>query len=463
MSLTFTSESKLFLGSAALLALLCYGNLSDQRSAIERFSVYEDDTTESNRLLRQSGGTLDTHAMNALHVIEKKKLQDRTLADHLNAANLRHLYRDEGFVDGSFHSYDAMPHYIQALAKARSQERVLPTSDLLGVTETARSYLAKIRAVEPYRIRHTNGNPQLNRAILAQQVELDNQIQKTQTTLQQQALAQANNTSNNRAETADKYLENSKGWNVDRQNVHDSHVQNTLRETVQTLGQLDAEIIAPPDEQDPWSAAKTYIETNPQKFTDAKRNNALFALNTIRGSHGVHSGMDYPENKIFEMTWRRVYHPKNQMGEHASNIKDMIVENLADCTVDFGQNNKGTVCASGRIGRTLSSLTMTDADTALGGGGAMTIDAIRNETFEYAQKAIKHQLDIYKASETPEHVALVSSYEQPASSMIVSPQIEQQFKSDVMQKISDHIDHQYGSKLAPANKQTLLNHVEAGI
>ncbi len=232
-----------------------------------------------------------------------------------------------------------------------------------------------------------------------------------------------------------------------------------LQSTVNELADRDGRIVAPMDEPEPFEAIKGYIDASRELNTETKRK-AQHALNTVKNSHQVHSGMQYPENHILKMVWRRSYDPINA-GAASNSIKDMVVNNLVDMTQDLGNNHLSTVCASGRIGRTLSSLTLTDNDKILSERGALTTDAIRNSIFDYTQTMIKQKIESAKQSGNEEQQQLAQSYTDP--SIQVNPDVEEAFKREVINDVQQYMSSQYGDQLNAKTQTSIMQHVEAGI
>lgn len=416
-------------------------------------------TKEANEiplLLSRSSGTMDTFASQAFHSLQQMPVEVRTAEDHLHLASLKHLYHDEGIVNVQ---NDVLPDYIRAMAttlQTTNTPTTNTTPQVFHIADQAESYLAKIRRQYPLRTERQK----LASSTIRQEKVLEDQITQARRAVRHNERIHADINTNTKQDRTQLYLERSKGWRTDHQNVHDSAVMIALQGTVNDLADHDGEIVAPMDEAEPFAAAENYIETHAREFSEDVRTKAKHALRVVQGSNNIHAGMKFPENQIFRMVWRRSYHPTNA-GPASNAIKEMVINNLSDMTQDLGNNNLSTVCASGRIGRTLSSLTYTDNDKLLGERGALTTDAIRNSVFDHTQELIKQKIDVALQSGIEEQQRFAQSYTDP--SIQVSPDIEDAFKRDITNEVQQYMMSQYGDQLTPKTQASIMDHVAAGL
>lgn len=138
----------------------------------------------------------------------------------------------------------------------------------------------------------------------------------------------------------------------DSQNVHDSTLQKTFKESIEKLKKIHGYNKAIP-RKDSLAQLREYIHNN--GFENNTRKQALATLDNIENVNSTISNLnDMCESEILNLVWNRIHHPEND--KNRENIKDILVQQLADGSPDLN-----TVCASGRATRIISALDHTDA------------------------------------------------------------------------------------------------------
>lgn len=233
------------------------------------------------------------------------------------------------------------------------------------------------------------------------------------------------------------YLDEAIVFTSDAQNVHDSKVNEGLREIHAVLAREDYYPVTTA-----FSEAEHYILT--EYVGDAeKRQNAIRTLHMMRTGLRISTFND-TEDHIFAMVWSRTRHPLNK--KNVVLIKEAIANALADC-IEHGN----MVCINGRCGRILNSLTMLDCDPVIA-GGVMTYEAYRAQIFTETQNIIKARVDDYAESDDPAKKKLAESYRGSGSSP--DPEVEERFKQEVCAAIDQNIETYFG-KMSPAELERI--------
>lgn len=399
--------------------------------------------------LELSNGTYDQYAQKAYQDLEERISTDSSprAQDLFDQARILHLYRDEGEIRNA-NGYAPVHLYTKALQSLPQQVGLNP-NETLQMTDQAADYLMKVRQTAPH-VRPSREELQLQEAIEATRIKV------------KEDLLQNKVTSDNKLKTTTDYLDRSKGWTTDTQNVHDSSVQKTMRNTIANLAKKNMDIVPPPGEPVPSIAVVEYMNENASKFSPETRKKAKFALDTMNRSTNIHAGLEHNEQQILDMVWRRSFAAENQ--HHADDIREMTVNSLADMVTDVGYDGKPqltSVCSSGRIARAVDALTVLDQDATFGQQGPMTLNAIRNSVFDYSQEALQNHLQLAKESTDPRFQTLAQSYSDPA--IEVDPQIESQFKSQVVTDVRNHLTDHYLESLSEDAQISIMDHVEAAL
>jgi hypothetical protein len=156
----------------------------------------------------------------------------------------------------------------------------------------------------------------------------------------------------------------------DGQNVHDSAVNRTTKQTYDRIcaennmtalarGQALADVLAA-------------AQSNPR---------AAQAAQQIIDKPAVNSHLEATDAEVLAQIWARQSLPENK--GRRDNLKAAALSALAD----MAEPGPGLVCVTGRTSRLLESLTLVDYDDGL--AGAATVEQYRNEIFDKARHHIE--------------------------------------------------------------------------
>lgn len=448
--LTLGAKQFLFIIIIVIILVVCCPPASESEY-YRNLSMFH---TDIDMILNNSNGTYDSAAITAMQTIQAKPYDQRSATDLYNQARLLHLYRDEGRPDLN----DRTPAilYRDSLLKLQSltDDDKPSTVSVLHMTNNAENYLQKFRDMEP----NSQLFPEINE--LQQMIEITRQ----DTTTNLREIVAEQTADDTRLGKTTAYLEKSKGWESDSQNVHDSSFAKSMQHTIEKLAQKDPQIIPPPGEPSPSYAFRDYLQRGKGNFSSDTKKKALRSLETMEGNQIVHAGMNHNEQQIFNMVWRRSYAKENE--KEAENLREMIVNSLSDMSTDVSNPNRpirefSTVCSSGRIARTVDSLTAVDQDPTFGNSGPQTVDAIRNEIFEFSQQSLQDHIRKASLSSDEKFRNLAESYQNFSTK--VDPVTENTFKSLIMKDVKDHIDSTYQENLRTDTRESILTHVEAAL
>ena len=256
-------------------------------------------------------------------------------------------------------------------------------------------------------------------------------------------------------------LQRSKEWKTnDTQNVHDSGVHNSIRDILSRLQEKDKEVVTPLGLFDVTEDMLRHIQSG--DFSEETKRKAIIACHNGSKSSASHPSLsDLSEQEIMRLVWRRSYHPGNS-SEQQNNIKDMFVHNLADTiTSDKTVPNPEQVCVTGRIGRIVDTLTLTDGDS-INVGQPLSLDMMRNDIFEFAQNQLQRKIQQFSSTADNSNMwAVAQSYEDPT--IEVSSEDENLFKQSVIEDTADYMTRQYGDLISSGHQQSIMNTVQDAI
>lgn len=207
----------------------------------------------------------------------------------------------------------------------------------------------------------------------------------------------------------------------DPQNVHDTKVNDDLRETLRKLEPADVETAI--------ADARGWIRKNVKNPASA-----LSVLDTISRGDSI-STYNTTESDIFSRVWHRCDDKRNAGNSHA--MKTAVAGALTESI-----ENGTMVCMSGRVNRVLGSLVLLDHDPSV--GSAMTHEAYRNEIFESVGKLIDDNINTAASSNDPEMSAVGNAYLTGTTTDNIA---ETKFRDSVKQKIDQLVDG-YKEKLS---------------
>jgi hypothetical protein len=204
--------------------------------------------------------------------------------------------------------------------------------------------------------------------------------------------------SDSKVEAANKFLDGAVVYTSMAENVHDSSVNNDLRETYKILLE-DTDVI-------PRAAAINEVNRCITALKDSqKRKRARETLKKVVENNYI-TAFDAREADIFAVVWARCHHPANATNQ--SLMQEAIIEALVDATEVKADGTLKPVCINGRVARVLNSLTLLDYDTRV--GGAMTYEAYRNQILQETKDIINLTTEEF-ANGTPEQQAALKAYE----------------------------------------------------
>lgn len=191
--------------------------------------------------------------------------------------------------------------------------------------------------------------------------------------------------SNKDAKTKIKKIENynniSQTNHLDTQNVHDSAVNSNLRDTYDIiLGDVNNIL-----KFESTEFIHDYID-DMKDFDATKKKNAKKTLDRMMSSNSkISAANNDTENTVLYNVWNRANHSENIKNGNSTNIKNAIVEALADCVED-----DNVVCSGGRSARIIASLATIDIDQTM--GKVVTKQAYRNEVFKLATESLNREV-----------------------------------------------------------------------
>ena len=386
-------------------------------------------------LRQMSNGANDRAAQRALAILDNSEPFLKG-ADHFYRAELRDLNTHEGFRPSHTRTdeHRILQDYTYALRKPGAEK---------WMQDRIQDYIDRRR--EQYE--SSNLSPP------SQYRELENILNHTkfEDRLKQKEIAK----------TIDKVqrLERKIEWTEnDNQNVHDSGVQNTLKSLIHQVHEKDNEIVLPLEITNVADDITDYIIKG--DFSDEIKSKALVACHRSMQSHASHPTLSHlSEKDILTMVWRRSYHVSNST-KNAEDIKDMVVHNLADTisTIDpKNAMNIEQVCVTGRIGRIMDSLTLTDADS-IHWKRPLSVEAMRNDVLEFTHKTLTDHIAQCETDDlNPLMQKVAQSYKDPM--IEVSTSDELLFTQPVVSKSEEYLEKMYGDTMSETHKMDVLRSV----
>lgn len=215
----------------------------------------------------------------------------------------------------------------------------------------------------------------------------------------------------------------------DPQNVHDSKVNSSLRDTLVKLKKTYKANI------DCVADAKQFIKG---RADEAK---CLQTLQQIEKNAPIMTYAD-TELNIFSYVWERCYLRDNIAASH--DMKTAIADALSDCV-----EGDHLVCINGRCGRLLASLVLLDHDPSI--SVAMTFDALKNQIYGETKDIIDAELAKYEKGSDETKRTFAKIYKEGGE---CDPEVEKVFISDVKKLIDANLK-EYNDKLTAIELQKL--------
>ena len=242
----------------------------------------------------------------------------------------------------------------------------------------------------------------------------------------------------------------------DPQNVHESQVNNDLARIYhQILQRNETENILFQDEMNnPRALAEIRNYMTKRKWSDDKqRQRAFRTLDKIAEGNWI-TNLNARESEVLSEVWRRMNSPQNE--DNRDGLHDSLMDSLADC-VEPGYNGQDyQVCASGRMGRVLGSLTLLDTDANIS-EPIKTAEILRNEIFAKSYQIIQDSL---KATDAETARAYNGVLEAPA------PDVDAklaEFESGLKTRIDTELRNEYENKVEKRVLDNLIADAQAGV
>lgn len=242
----------------------------------------------------------------------------------------------------------------------------------------------------------------------------------------------------------------------DPQNVHESQVNNDMARIFhQIQARNDTENILFDDErQSVQNLADIRNYMNDYQWSDDKqRNRAFQTLNKMAEGNWV-SKLNARENEVLSEVWQRINSPEND--EARTELRNSLMDSLVEC-VENGYNGQDyQVCASGRVGRILGSLTLLDQDQNIA-EPIKTAEILRNEVFAKSYQIIQDGLKNIDAETARAYNGVL---EAPA------PDVEAklgEFENGLKGRIETELRGEYDGKVDKKVLDNLIEDAKAGV
>lgn len=140
----------------------------------------------------------------------------------------------------------------------------------------------------------------------------------------------------------------------DPQNVHNSGITNSIRESINKL-KLSTDILFNPQES--LNQVTEFLNRN-NKLSLEQKDDAFKVLDRIAKAEGVLSGTNETESSALSLVWNRIHNDINK--DNRDNLKDNLANELVE-SVEHGK----VVCSRGRFNRMFDTLNKIDPDVEI--------------------------------------------------------------------------------------------------
>jgi len=373
-----------------------------------------------------SNGTFDDQAEKALDSLER--LQCPTPKDHYLAARIIDLNGHDGKINNVRVLNDVVGRYMYNLKPYTESQRIIEKDPLDWF---------ELDQIENFMERHMDimkANPEHNNFIEAVLQARPKKVLKT--------VESAKETSDNKKEAFELYAQTNITHTSDPQNVHDSAVNEQLRNSWKFLKKTTPPLL---DKKLVFPEIRAYIENSIEDPQRRKR--ALKSLDVLQDGK-YNSTIGTTEDDITTTVWTRSKLPKNK--ENLEKIRDAVVNSLSEMSED----GHSVVCSNGRCARLLESLLFTD-DDANGTSGAMTTEQLRNEALKLSNDILQKTIQEFSKSNDQRMRSVAESYREPT--VVTDIQSENAFKDIVKKEIIESLDNSFKTKLSSRDYTNLLN------
>lgn len=227
-------------------------------------------------------------------------------------------------------------------------------------------------------------------------------------------------------EATTAFLDDAKQVFNDPQNVHDTHVNKDLAAKMDLIRLTGGE----PEERAALAEFSAYAAGIPDAVTRAR---VMRTFSVMKENNTHLSKIGARELSVLAAVWNRA---KQNPHEKANQIRDALIAEMADAAA--GEN---VVCANGRVGRIIDSLTLLDKDDALN-GEIKSMAVIRNEVFGEAQKIVTEFIARNKNSGDADMRAVADSYAgiEPELSPAAMEAAEKKFKAALIELLDANVN-----------------------
>jgi hypothetical protein len=365
-------------------------------------------------LLEESSGVFDEPAKEALAMIDN--LAERRAEDHFSHARILH----HNILEGE-------PRRNTGLARQAAISYANTVINMTGEENT--NYM--LGRIEDYQL----GMQELQDNDIAMAILNDAMVTRGPTLRHKNAKIRrekALESANTRTDAIVNYLEESKTYTVDPQNVHDSVVNGDLR---YTLGRIKSNV----NTNVSLEEIRAYIDKN---YPESKAAKAHKVIDKMAQGGSVYAYGETEDN-VLAYTWNRCKDERNK-----NNSKDMF-NAVVDSLVDSVENNN-IVCANGRCARVLGSLVTLDYDPTV--GKTATLEAYRNQIFQETKDLITTELTAAKQSTDDSLKQIAMAYDGEIE--YENTQAESTLKSLIQTAIDNNIES-YKDTIAPGELQKI--------
>jgi hypothetical protein len=176
----------------------------------------------------------------------------------------------------------------------------------------------------------------------------------------------------------------------DKHNVHNMCLKRNALNVIQDLSASDQNIYTI---ESAFSCIRELIEFSPDPNLEKLENaeNTLALIEEMNTSY--HNG-SITEKELIRLIWERINHPVNI--NQQTQLKDNLIEQLADCVNTNGSDSKGLHCCEGRIMRLLQTLECCDSQEIVNLRPMWAYkEEIANKLIRYRQKLLDKSPPLY--------------------------------------------------------------------
>lgn len=232
----------------------------------------------------------------------------------------------------------------------------------------------------------------------------------------------------------------------DKQNVHDSAINEQLRHCVNRLRETSFPL------RDADRIKDEILTLINKEADETKRSRAMTSLNEIY-KDSYDSTLNAREKEIIALVFARSEMTQNH--ERQSLLNDALFDSLVDMSPKSEtETEKSVVCNHGRAARLLESLVMIDFDPEIN-QGANTLEQIRNDVLASSHNILQETIAEASVNDTdPLMKAVALSFND--LSITADPATEIVFKQTVKDKVKMQLDLDHKAKLSKRDYAKLL-------